>query len=166
MLCRYALILSLAGLQILLIGLKSGYFLVFWLGVTFVVVPPAQCLRRWLEGRVVAYLWDSRVRPAQVRALPEEALGLAADLRSIKTSIIPDDVEKLSGADIGLMDLLTAAGWMRRWSSMDKERWQAHPDLSLFIARECERRDLDLLKPGPRLGPRSRPSSFAERSLA
>lgn len=160
---RHALVFALAGLPVILVGLSLGYFLLIWMGASFVVVPLGQCLLQRLEGPARAYLHDRRISPARVSALPEEALTLAADLCGIKTSIAPEDIE--SGTDLGLMDLLTAAGWMSRWSYEDELRWRAHPDLALLIAREYERRELELLQPGPRLGPRSRPSVFAERAL-
>lgn len=160
---RHALTISAAGLPILALGLLTGYFLVIWVGASLVGVPPAQCLLQRLEQPVRAYLEGRRVKEARVRALPDEALDLASALADIQTSLAPEDVEKLSEAAVLLMDLLTAAGWTRRWSYEGEPRWQAHPNLSTLISLERERREYELLKPGPRLGPRSRPSSFAER---
>lgn len=145
-------------------GAWTGYFIPIWVGASLLIVPPLQCLWQRLEEPARAYLEARRVQEELVWVLPDGALDLAAAL-PVDTSLAPEDVEKYHGKAVELMDLLTTAGWLRRWSYEGEPRWQAHPRLAALISLERERREYDLLKPGPRLGPRSRPSSFAERAV-
>lgn len=161
---RHALTISALGLPVLALGAWTGYFVLIWVGASLVVVPLVQCLWSCLERPARAYLKARRVKETRVWALPDEALDLAASFIHSEASLAPEDVESHGAKAVELMDLLARAGWLRRWSYEGEPRWQAHPGLAALISLERERRERELLKPGPRLGPRSRPSSFAERT--
>lgn len=166
MVWRYALISFLIGLPTLLLGLEGGYFFVIWCGATLLVVPSIQCLHHYFADPARAYLIARRVKQARLEALPDEALKLALDLASLKMTLVPTDVEgRLRSGEAGeSMASLVAAGLMSHWSYEGEPRWQTHPNVVALVKAEGERRDYELLKPGPKLGPRSRPSTFAERA--
>lgn len=168
---------SLGGAALCYWGFQEGRFFTAWLGFSFTTTllgvawshikdPLSARALRLYEG-----LAARRMRLARIQELSDDALLLVVEVSKRGLVCELDDLRRLLGADDdktvdALLDSLQAlvdCGLLGLHKFEGQPRYEARPAAGDRALLELERRERRWLDPGPKIGPRSRPSSFAER---